>query len=203
MEVEEAWKPAHGLNGYEVSNMGRVRSVTRHVADGKGHQRFLRGKDLSPRQDGKGYHQVCLCQEGTRYTKKVHILVLEAFVGPKPEGKETRHLNGDRHDNRLSNLKWGTRAENAADRTRHGSQTGEKNGRAKLTSLKVRVIRMAFRKGTKSQRMLAEKYGVSSTTISRVIRGENWAHVPRKSNKIRRWNKARTVQRFYRAAGFI
>lgn len=70
-----------------------------------------------------GYEQVKLYEDGTHRFRRVHHLVLEAFVGPRPAGMETRHLNGVRADNRLENLAWGTPTENAADKIRHGTAT--------------------------------------------------------------------------------
>ena len=55
------------------------------------------------------------------HTRLVHRLVLEAFVGPRPEGMVARHLNGDPGDNRLENLAWGTQSENNYDKVRHGT----------------------------------------------------------------------------------
>lgn len=55
---------------------------------------------------------------------KLHHLVLMAFVGPRPEGMECRHLNGIPYDNRLSNLVWGTRRENCGDAMKHGTLFG-------------------------------------------------------------------------------
>lgn len=64
---------------------------------------------------------VYLTRNSKKMTAKVHQLVLEAFVGPRPEGMVTRHLNGDPSDNRLTNLAWGTHAENNADTVQHGT----------------------------------------------------------------------------------
>jgi hypothetical protein len=78
---------------------------------------------LRPGPSNYGHLSVVL---GRRNTRMVHTLVLEAFVGPRPPGKEACHGNGQPGDNRLSNLRWGTRSENIADAVRHGTWHSEK-----------------------------------------------------------------------------
>lgn len=114
--MNENWKPVPGLEeAYEVSDRGRVRSIPRTVKYG----RTYRGKERVPYDDG-GSLQVNLCWNGKRSQRKVHHLVLEAFVGPRPDGLECRHLNDDHTDNRLENLRWGTSSENKHDLVRNG-----------------------------------------------------------------------------------
>jgi len=91
---------------YSVSNLGRVRNT-------------VKGNLLYGKLTKIGYQQVCLKSAGVLNFRYVHHLVLNAFRGSRPEGKETRHLNGIRSDNRLENLAWGTRQENMKDKIRH------------------------------------------------------------------------------------
>ncbi|UGS27597.1 NUMOD4 motif-containing HNH endonuclease [Microbacterium resistens] len=117
----EEWRPVVGYEGkYEVSNLGRVRSLSRLSSSG----RRVRGRMMGLRPHPRGYLQTTLTANGICETKKVHRLVLEAFVGPCPDGMESCHENGVRDDNRLSNLRWDTSLANAADRTAHGTQRG-------------------------------------------------------------------------------
>ena len=110
----ERWLPVVGFEGlYSVSDLGRVRSEARGWVP----QSRLLKPDPRPRD---GYLYICLWKERRRRGICVHRLVLEAFVGPRPQGMQCRHLNGHKRDNRLINLCWGTSAENAADRDRHG-----------------------------------------------------------------------------------
>lgn len=118
----EQWRPVVGYDGvYEVSDHGNVRSLDRMVQiRDDGRQRHERGRLLSPGHDHHGYRLIVLRAHGARRTRWVHQLVLEAFIGPKPLGQVTRHLDGDPTNNHLSNLTWGTYSENVADRVAHG-----------------------------------------------------------------------------------
>lgn len=124
------WLPIRGYEGvYEVSNLGNVRSLDRYC-NGRwpGSTRFYPGRKLNPTPlrytRGPDYLVVTLRYNGSRDYKKVHHLVAEAFLGPRPEGLLIRHLNGDGGDNRAENLAYGTHAENAADAIRHGTYMG-------------------------------------------------------------------------------
>lgn len=115
----EEWKPIPGYEGsYEVSNQGRVRSLER-IDSGGNHRR---GKILSPRKNPyRGHLAVLLYKEDRRASQLVHRLVLEAFIGPCPEGMESCHWNDVSDDNRLVNLRWGTRSDNRKDSVRNGT----------------------------------------------------------------------------------
>jgi len=127
--------------------------------------------------DINGYKQVQLRMNGKRLMKLVHVLVLEAFVGPRPHGKESAHWNGVRDDNRISNLRWATRSENNKDRVRHGTiPCGEKHGKAKLNDRVVREARRLRRYGLSFQ-SIADRFGVTDTVIRFAIIGRTWKHV--------------------------
>lgn len=113
------WRPVPGFESYyEVSDTGAVRGVDRVDAGG----RRWRGRVLSTKRAGTGgYVWQTLCRGDNRRHAKTHILVLEAFVGPRPDGAVARHLDGNVKNNALSNLAWGTPTENALDRVSHGS----------------------------------------------------------------------------------
>ncbi|WP_416372568.1 NUMOD4 motif-containing HNH endonuclease [Corynebacterium variabile] len=115
----EEWRPIPGYEGrYSASDRGRVRSEDRIIVTASGIQKRARGRILIQKAyDDAGHTNVSL---GRERTKTVHSLVLEAFIGPRPAGAVTRHLNGVANDNRLENLTWGTQRENAFDTVKHG-----------------------------------------------------------------------------------
>lgn len=123
--MTERWLPVVGFEGmYEVSNKGRVHSRGRYIKLGHPGSvpRWQPGRILRPDLVRKKYHQVTLCNNTSRTARRIHCLVLEAFVGPCPDGLECCHNNGVSTDNRLENLRWDTRLSNAADQLRHGTQ---------------------------------------------------------------------------------
>jgi len=118
--MRELWTPVPGHLGYEVSDQGRVRSVTRRVQRKNGSY-LLTGRVLKQSRSGtpgKDYPAVYM---GRGNSRTVHRLVLEAFVGPCPQGLEACHNNGNRYDNRLENLRWDTASNNQRDKRRHGT----------------------------------------------------------------------------------
>ena len=117
------WLVVPGYEGsYEVSRHGEVRSITRQVPYGRHGCTVYKGRTLKLTKLRNGYLTVKLALAGHTRTTYVHELVLRAYKGPRPfteERGEIRHLNGDKTDNSLWNLAYGTVTENAADRIRH------------------------------------------------------------------------------------
>jgi hypothetical protein len=116
----ERWRDVVGHEGlYQVSDLGRVKSLPLTVIDSNQRPMLLRGRLLKIVPNPYGYGHVQM--PGRKTMMKVHQLVLAAFVGPKQPGMITRHLNGDRLDNRLVNLAYGTPSENNFDKVSHGT----------------------------------------------------------------------------------
>jgi hypothetical protein len=142
-ERDEVWREIAGANGaYEVSSLGRVRSMPRTVTKvyeqrGTRVTAINRGKLLKPTLLNQGYPRVTLRINGKHVYRFCHQLVMRAFVGPPPPGQEVRHLDGNRANAALSNLEYGTRAQNVADCKRHGRF---RNGRSHLTKEMVHII---------------------------------------------------------------
>lgn len=158
----ENWRDIPGYEGrYMVSDLGRVRG--------------RRVNFLQQMLDRDGYLKVTLTGAKSKQSRlSVHLLVLVAFVGPKPPSLVSRHLNNIRSDNRLSNLLYGTGEKNFADRYDHGTwPAGEKNGNAKLSVDDVAYIKAQSRaRGMRTK--LAKQFGVTRTQIAYILAGKSW-----------------------------
>ena len=120
--MTEDWRAVPGWEGlYEVSDQGRVRSLPRVTRGGFRGVRRIKGRTLIPIKRQSGHVHVCLSDGERREHSDIHRLVMLAFVGPCPEGMEVCHNNGEHTDNRLVNLRYGTRSENIYDAVKHGA----------------------------------------------------------------------------------
>lgn len=169
----ESWVAVKGYEGlYEVSNLGRVRSLPRVWEQcsriGTVYKHLARGKLLRPGLTGAGYPSVVL---GRGHTRTVHQLVAEAFIGPRPKGQEVRHKNGVRTDARAANLEYGTRLDNIKDAMKHGTFWSGRDKTRKLPTSEIQQIRDLYRSGGLTYKDIAHHYGVSSSAIGFIIRG--------------------------------
>jgi hypothetical protein len=173
----EQWRPVLGFeDSYEVSDAGRVRSIARLRA---GYQ-MISGRMLKLQEMRTGYLYVGLSRAPRYKHGYVHIMVLEAFVGKRPApGYDARHLDGNCQNNRLPNLAWGTKLDNAADMQRHGTtprMTGEKHGMHRLLTEDIALIFELRRQGMTLEQIGSE-VGVSYAHVSNILRGKRWKHV--------------------------
>lgn len=116
--------------------------------------------------------------DGTCKYPLVHSVVCVAFHGPRPEGMQVRHLNGDRCDNRADNLRWGTPKENQGDRRAHGTghPQGSDHPMSKLKVEDVLEIRRRIDAG-ESRRKISKDYPVGHPTIGAIGRRKIWGHI--------------------------
>ena len=173
-DTTERWLPVPSYEGfYEVSDLGQVRSLRHMTRAG-----WRGGQVLKQFTDADGYCRVNLSRLGVVHSVTVHSLVLLAFVGPPEPGQEVRHGPNGQLDNRITELCWGTRLEQADDKNRDGTMArGERQGNAKLTADDIREIRRRSALG-ESQFDLAAAFGISQPHVSRVVLRQTWAHVP-------------------------
>jgi hypothetical protein len=173
MTETEIWKPVVGHEGaYEVSDLGRVRSLARNVpvrfSDGRSTLRAVPARVLRGGLDSAGYMSVCL---GRRTTTRIHWLVLAAFVGPAPAGAHRLHKDGDKTNNALDNLRYGSRADNMRDMVFHNQR--------RLSVAQVLAIKEAAERGFNrgEKKHLAEAFGVSISSVQDVSKGRSYSHV--------------------------
>ena len=187
----EIWKNIEGFDYYQVSNHGRVKSLTRtHQRQNPKHKQFKQtitvGKEkIINGWDRKGKNgklvKVCVAlrKDGKTYVHAVHTLVLSAFVGSRPDGMECCHNDGNPKNNNLENLRWDTHKENMADCMQHGRKTnpplhyGDAHPNSKLNDKMVSDIRLIpYYHGLFAN--ISREYGISSAHASRIWNGEGW-----------------------------
>lgn len=171
----EEWRDVVGCVGYQVSDAGRLRTRRRlnNGDSSEGRWRIVAGS-----VNQRGYLRVSVPYPAGVKTVFMHALVLQSFVGLRPEGMECCHGDGDPLNNRLDNLRWGTGRDNAADRRRHGHDPlGEDHHCARLTSEQVVAVRR-LSGFPRSGRFLARQWGVPHSSLGRAKLMKTWRSVP-------------------------
>jgi len=161
-----ATKPIPDLPGYFAGTDGRIYST-----------RSGRWRRLGQWPDKDGYLKVNTSIRGVERSKYVHKLIAHAYLPPKTDGVELRHLDGDKTNNKPLNLVWGTQKDNAEDRDRHGRTAwGERQGAAKLTAKDVRSIRKRLARG-ETHKEIADRFSVCIATVGHIKSGRNWGRL--------------------------
>lgn len=183
MRAEE-WKPVVGFEDwYDVSSHGAVR--TWH------NNRWGRAKSprlVSQATHADGRKAVFLthpdAEKGTNF--KVHVLVMAAFVGPRPEGHEICHNDGNPANNVVSNLRYDTHQANSDDTVAHGrSPKGTRNGMNVLEADAVFAILEMMDTGRFTQREVAERFNVARTAVNNIVHGYTWGWLTGRSPRPR------------------
>ena len=169
------WRVIPGWDRYEVSDTGRVRSRDMVVGAKGGAIATRKGRELLLVRKTNGYWAVTLTDGKNRRQEVVHRLVALAFHGPAPyDNAHVLHGDGDKNNNTVDNLRWGTAADNHADTDRHGRRLkGERHPHAKLNETAVRCIRAADEDAAK----LAKMFGVTREHIWAVRKNRVWSHI--------------------------
>lgn len=164
----ERWRPVKGYTGiYEVSSLGRVRSLDRTFNNGRWKTRsYKKGKLLTAHPNWYGHLHVCLSKDGKSKTRCIHHLVADAFLGPKPTKHVVRHGPEGKTVNTIDNLSYGTRSEDRFDQYRDGTFTIAK------------PVRCSNGCEYRSAREAARQLGLDHSHISEVCRktGRQYKH---------------------------
>ena len=180
MTNTEEWRAIPGYEGfYEVSSLGRVKSLARVIELSNGRLQTIKESIRSLPKSGNGYLSIILYRLGHEKTWHVHSLVALAFIGPQPPGTEVRHGTGGPLDNSVENLCYGTFQEQYLDKVRDGTALfGDKAPSAKLTAEKVLLARKLVKAGPRGTlQRLAEEWGVHNSALSMAVSGKRWAHL--------------------------
>lgn len=167
-----------GYEGYyEISNQARIRSLDRVRYSKNGVSWVIPGAMKKCPPNDRGYPHVSLYKNGRGKTTRVHCLVAEAFLGPRPIGYQICHNDGCRANSWAENLRYGTVSENQLDRAIHGtSNAGDRSAHNKLTENEVREIRAApYYRGL--TRDLSRTYRVTTATVSNIRHRKMWRHL--------------------------
>lgn len=170
-ENEEEWRSVLGMEGrYEVSNHGRIRTLTTYRPS-------LYLSIIKPWKTGRGYLSVSFRDGENRISHSVHRLVMATFVGPCPAGHQVAHHDGCRTNNHLSNLRYATPQSNIDDRHRHGrTARGSRNGASVLDEAAVKTI-LNLKDCGFSAGDIAHLACVQTSAVQRIWNGESWNHV--------------------------
>lgn len=177
--MREIWKDIPDYEGlYQVSNLGRVKSLERYVKHLSGSMKLLKERILVIIKNG-GYYRVTLSKNNIKKAKTIHRLIGESFI-PNPNNLPfINHIDGNKLNNSVENLEWCTSQENCIHAVYTGlmsSQSGEKNPSSKLDEKQVREIRNLHKKGT-SYKELSILYGISKEHASAIVRKIYWREV--------------------------
>ena len=164
--MSEIWKDIVGYEGlYQVSNFGRVKSFHRK-------EPII----LKPLVTRKGYLRVELYDGTNSQLRLIHRLVIEAF-NPNNTNLQVNHIDGDKSNNKLSNLEWCSGSENIIHALSNGlrvPKSGEEHWNCKLTDDDVKRIKRDYVKGSSvfGSYALAKQYDVDATTIQKIVNGK-------------------------------
>ena len=169
--VLERWEDIPGYERlYQVSNLGRVKSLEKQYVNSLGRTITRKENLLSLKPTNRNRVKVVLFKDNNRKYIDVHILVALAFIGERPEGYDVCHKDGNPSNNNVNNLRYDTRSENIIDNYRYGS----KHSSGKLSIDDVLEIRRLHKENNISCTELASIYNVGRTTVSKIVNRKSY-----------------------------
>lgn len=177
---QEIFKPIKGYEGlYEVSNLGRVKSLCKEWICGRN---TPKRKEETIIRNGhrKDYDFVSLSKDKKIKYPSIHRLVAEQFIINYENKPDINHKDGNKRNNYFKNLEWCTKSENQTHAYKKGfqiSKKGSQHHQSKLTENDVFEIKELCGKGGKSQREIGELYGIKQAQVSRIVCNKRWNHI--------------------------
>lgn len=173
----EIWKDIPGYVGsYQASNYGRVRGLDRILENG----RRWKGRVLAHKIDKYGYNYILLYSGGKRKSVQVQVIVMLAFVGPRPKDYETHHKDGNPSNNKLENLVYLSKKDHAKTKSKENirgtnSHYAVLNEQQILEIRKLAILRKENGKKMYTQTQIAKIFNTSQTHISSIVLRKIWA----------------------------
>ncbi|MED5492674.1 MAG: NUMOD4 domain-containing protein [Pseudomonadota bacterium] len=178
--MQEIWKPISGYEGlYEVSNLGRVKSLGRMRVTKGGGKSWLPERIKAASSQREGYVSAHLYKNSKMSKRYIHRLVAEAFLANPNSLPQVNHLDGDKANNAATNLEWCSASDNcrhAVDFEIYQTARGEQSAMAKLTEESVIEIRQMAASGW-LHREIAEIFGVGRKAVTKIVNRQRWKHV--------------------------
>jgi hypothetical protein len=169
----EEWRSVPEFIGYDVSSFGRVRSTNRLSGKRRG---LIKGKELVQTPNRGGYPEVRLFKDSKSTAKVVHRLVANAFIPNDYSKSQVNHKDGDKLNNKASNLEWMNNSENQKHAYKLGlqpSKAGESNNKATITDKDVTKLKLLYNSG-KTTKEVSELIGVNLSIVRHIIYRRTW-----------------------------
>lgn len=170
----EEWKPISGYEGiFSVSSLGRIRNECVK----RGNQYV--GKIRIGKKHKDNYLSIRMCHNYKVNIFRIHNLVAKAFIGERPENYVVNHKDGDKANNKLENLEYLSRSQNAyhaVKMNRWPDCRGSKHYASRFKDEDIKNIRDLYKKGEK-QKSIAIKFNTNQCYISQIVNNKRWSHV--------------------------
>jgi DNA-binding transcriptional regulator YiaG len=177
--MQEVWKDINGYEGYyQVSSLGRVKSVKRMVNHNYGGLKIVNERVMSQRT--AKYKNLMLCKEGEERIFWVHRLVAESFIENPDNKPEVNHKDANCHNNNVDNLEWATRAENQIHAVQHDlfkTKYGKNPYKNRDLAATFTEIRSLYKEKGVRQKEIAKTFSIDQSTVSRIFNNKRWTTI--------------------------